>query len=213
MTDADDILQRFMGNDPIAGIDALNTMVALGEQGENALFSRPLVPPGTHQVYSRWLRYAATRRSTVLPRLLERVALPRGKIIDRQYLNDAKTAAELLACAPVTQATLSAIEVQFNARWGSNHFDKRLRRDYRAEDIPLIMAWGYAGGSSGVLWKLVTDSRRAWENLGNATLEAACITFARTLDRSSGSTIQKLITHSWSEYTFEVFNDRFQSIE
>src|ERR1700730_11121027 len=73
MPEADYIIDRFLGSDPIAGTHALQELLELGDSGEEALFSRPITNPKTVQVRRRWLRYVASRQESIAGRLIDRM--------------------------------------------------------------------------------------------------------------------------------------------
>lgn len=72
MPEADQVIARFLGGGTIAGSKALHELVALGDSGEEALFSQPIEFPKSVQVKRRWLRYVASRQESIAGRLIDR---------------------------------------------------------------------------------------------------------------------------------------------
>ena len=74
-------IDRFLDGDPVAGDKALRELLASGDAGEEALFHDGVEFPKTVQVARRWLRYVASRKSTIVNRLFERLQSSKGAYI------------------------------------------------------------------------------------------------------------------------------------
>jgi hypothetical protein len=186
MPNPDQQVERFLGGDPIAGTQALQDLLALGEEGEEALFSLPIGFPKTVQVRRRWLRYVASRETTVIERLLDRMR-------NQDRFKDAHSAAYLFAGLSRNRTALNALYSQFeHERLTSLNYDPVSNR---------FEAWGYAGGSAAALWNYVRDNDFAWEKLATFAFRAACASAAR-INADDLWAIERLITHQRTDYSF-----------
>src|SRR4051794_32378782 len=163
MSNIETLRQQFLGSDPIIGMQALHELVALGSEAEEALFSRPIEYPKTSQVYRRWLRYVASRKATVVSRLIDRMR-------SRERFNDTYPAAHLFAGDDENYETLATLYNQIDST--------ELFRDY-SHIYNLLIARGYAGGDAGMPWDYVSKSSFEWEKLREGAFRAACASFAR----------------------------------
>ncbi len=190
----DQVIERFLGGDPIAGTQALQELVALGDKGEDALFSRAIEFPRTAQARRRWLRYVASRKASIAGRLLDRMQ-------NQAQFGDAYAAAYLFAGLSNDRAVTDVLYRQIDPDLGdhgaaSNRF----------------MAWGYVGGDAATLWHLVRGDSYTWEKLRTFGFRASCAACARV---SAGDdwAIEQLITHEWRDYEFtEIKNSPDASI-
>lgn len=183
MQEADHIIDRFLGSDPIAGTQALQELLALGDSGEEALFSRPITEPKTVQVRRRWLRYVTSRQESIAGRLIDRMQ-------NQNQFNDSGSAADLFAGLGENRSAIDALYAQIKSGF---------RDEYPASatiwnTAHRFLAWGYAGGESSHLWHLVEKSSFAWEKLKTFAFRGSCAAFARTNADDSWA-IEQLITH------------------
>jgi hypothetical protein len=179
MASANRLVDDFLGGDPIAGTRALHELVEIGDAGEEALFSKPIAFPKTAQVYRRWLRYVASRESTVVDRLLDRQENP-----DR--FKDAHTAAALFAGTSDSRKVTNFLYPRFErGRLTPRNYYPVTHR---------FMAWAHAGGSAGALWDYVREDMYAWEKLKVFAFRGACAAAAR-VDAGDLWAIEELITH------------------
>jgi hypothetical protein len=185
MEDTSRIIERFRGGDPVAGNQALAELVALGNGGEDALFSKPVEYPPTVQIRRRWLRYVASRRASVAKRLLERMR-------NQSQFKDSYAIAFLFAGLPKDSAVTAALYEQ------TKLVLKSLLDDYDPS-TRLFMAWGHAGGDAATLWHFISDGGYAWEKLCTFAFRASCASFAR-VNASDDWAIEQLIKHEWRDY-------------
>ena len=185
MKDTTGIIERFLGGDPVAGNQALGELVALGEAGEDALFSKSIEYPPTVQIRRRWLRYVASRRTTVANRLLERMR-------NQSQFKDEFAIAFLFAGLPKDSAANVALYQQMELSL------KSLLDDYDPS-TRLFMAWGHAGGDAATLWHFISGNSYAWEKLCTFAFRASCASFAR-VNADDNWAIEQLITHEWRDY-------------
>jgi hypothetical protein len=182
------LIERFVGGNPIAGTKALHDLVALGDAGEEILFSQSIEFPKTVQVRRRWLQYVASRQKTVVDRLISRME-------NQSKFNDSYTAAFLFAGIG-------------DNREASNVLYKQLQvalQDYSAGSNR-FMAWGYIGGDASTLWHLVRDSHFAWEKLATFAFRGACAATARIRAQDCWA-IEQLITHEWRDLHLAPISD------
>jgi nucleoside phosphorylase len=177
------IIERFLGSDPIAGDQALQELLSLGDKGEERLFSRHIEHPPTVQVRRRWLRYVASRNRSIAGRLIDRMK-------NQDRFSDGYAVAYLYAGLERDPSIVDDLYAQLPA--------SGLFKDY---SIPLnyIRAWGYAGGDSSILWHRVKEGGSAWEKLSTFAFRASCAAFARINARDSWA-IEQLITHESRDY-------------
>jgi len=188
-----ELIASFLGGDPIAGFQALNDLVAEGDVREEALFSRPIQFPKNVQSRRRWLRYVATRKSTVGPRLLDRIRNP-------LRFRDAHAAALLFAGLGKETADTNALYTQI----------KTDLANYNSDAGPAFEAWGFAGGDGGTLWHLVKESSFAWEKLITFVFRAACASLAR-FNANDDWSVEQLIKHKWGDFEVEMIGDSPES--
>ncbi len=185
MKDTTRSIERFLGGDPVAGREALDELVALGDAGEEGLFSQAIGFPSTVQIRRRWLQYVASRKATVAERLLDRMR-------DQSRLRVAYATATLFAGLPrdysVTDQLFHELDRSF----------KNVLSDYDSVRN-LFSAWGHAGGDAATLWHFIEDSSYAWEKLLTFTFRASCAGFAR-VNAGDDWAIEQLITHEWRDY-------------
>jgi nucleoside phosphorylase len=174
----DDVLRDIFGPDPIVGARALSGLLALGDEGENLLFSRPIAYPTTVQVTRRLLRYVASRGRTIQARLLARLE-------DQDKHNDSHAAALLYAGAGEAAA-------------GSALYDLMKRGYDDGAGRARFSAWGHAGGSAWALWHLVKEDGYSWEKLCVHAYRGACASVARVREDDLGA-LEELITHEWRD--------------
>jgi len=195
MSSPDQLIERFLGGDPIPGTQALHELLVLGEAGEEALFSRPIEFPKTVQVRRRWLRYVASREKTVVARLVDRMQ-------NQDRFKDAHAVAYLFAGIGENREAIQTLDAQLatdfqeGAPTSSTYYPASNRFE----------AWGYAGGYVNTLWRYVSGDSFAWEKLATFAFRGACAAFART-GASSSWAIQQLITHEWPEYELVEISD------
>src|SRR5262249_6270471 len=97
--------------------------VTLGDQGEEAVFSRPIGLPRTTQVFRRWLRYVASREGTIFDRLLDRVQ-------NQDRFKDSYAAAHLFAGIGATREVTSAIYSLFKSDFENDRPTTTTFQDY-----------------------------------------------------------------------------------
>jgi len=181
-SDAEGLIRKMNGGDPIAGASALEQLLTLGEFGEKALLARPLDYPRTVQVLRRWLKYVASREKTLTYGLIEKVVTDaRG----------AHTAAVFLAGTNSSKAdALKAIDQglstgPYGARWN------------------LLTAWGFAGGQPNHLWRKAADD---YEKFAAPAFRGACVSVARANPDSLWA-LEQLITHYYDDGLKKLGND------
>ena len=179
----DQLIERFLGGDPTAGTQALQELLALGDAGEEALFSQSIAFPKTVQVRRRWLRYVASRESSIVGRLIDRMQ-------SQDRFHDAYVAAYLLAGLSDNRVALNALYTQLNT--GANYY----------EQMDRFIAWGYAGGDASTLWHFVSESSFMWEKLRIFAFRGSCYAFARMNARDCRA-IEQLITHEWPDHKLQ----------
>jgi hypothetical protein len=193
---ADSLLavERFLGGDPIAGSAAMHELLELGEAGEEALFSQRIEFPRTTQIRRRWIRYVASRRATVVERLLNRVR-------DKSTFGDAHACAYLFAALDKDRHITDTLY---------NHFRSRL--PYRGDDSvsDCFLAWGYAGGDAAILYHLLEDDSYAWEKLATFAFRAASGSFAR-INAEDDWALEQLVTHQLDDGEFVKIDDSPQA--
>ena len=177
MSDPDDVLRGVAGSDPIGGARALAELVALGDEGEELLFSRPLEYPQTAQATRRLLRYVASRRATVVPRLLEH--------LQDQRHTDAHTCALLYAGAG-TGAAKHDLHALIK------------RGDDNGAGAARFRAWGFAGGTAGPLLRFAATDSHAWKKLATFAFRGACASVAR-VNEADWNVLETLVTREWRE--------------
>jgi len=192
MSSMDQLIECLSGSDPIAGAQALHDLVALGAEGEEALFSRPIKFPRTVQACRRWLRYVASREDTVVSRLLDRMRNPKR-------FNDAYASAHLFAGVRENSKAIAALDEQISADFTPGPPRRLIVGDW-APTSDRFQAYGYAGGNASNLWHFVKDSERTWEKLATFAFRGACAEFARLNSRYSRWAIEQLITHQWEGF-------------
>lgn len=188
MPSQDQLIERFLGGDPIAGTQGLRELLALGDAGEELVFSRPIEFPKTVQVRRRWLQYVASRERTVVTRLVDRME-------NQDRFKDAYTAAYLFAGIGENREAIQALGAQLATGFQEGNPTSATYIDY-SPALNRFMAWGYAGGSSSTLWHYVSGSSFAWEKLATFAFRGACAAFAR-MGASHSWAIEQLITHEW----------------
>jgi nucleoside phosphorylase len=168
------------------GWDALHELVSMGDDGEAALFARPLGFPETIQVRRRWLKYVASRQDTVTPRLIERLRM-------QTRYQDSHAASYLFAgtsAAKVQDSLYPLLGVDL--------------ADYGASASRFV-AWGRAGCDTGALWELVHKSHFKWEKLATSAFRAGCASLAR-----AGPTrlwpLEQLTTSYWDGDGFKLLS-------
>jgi hypothetical protein len=169
-------ISRFLGGDPIDGNKALHELVASGDAGEEALFAGTIEFPETVQIARRWLRYVASRKSSIVDRLFDRMQKP-----------GAYAVGFLFAGLPKETAITARLFGELKAAMASTTDGY-----YRATD--LFEAWGCAGGDASTLWHLIEDDSYAWEKLATFAFRAACSSMARVNARNDWA-IEQLISH------------------
>jgi hypothetical protein len=198
MSSPDQLIERFYGGDPITGMQALHDLLALGVDGEEALFSRSIEFPTTVQVRRRWLQYVASRGRTVVGRLIDRMQ-------NQDRFHDAYAAAYLFAGLGENRMAIDVLYDQLKIG-----FDRGQPTSATIENYELVsnrfMAWGYAGGSARTLWHFVHESSFAWERLKTFAFRASCAAVART-NASDCWAIEQLITHEWQDYELAEISD------
>lgn len=186
MSTADGVIEHFLGTDPIAGTEGLQELCALGDAGEEALFSRDIEFPKTVQVRRRWLRYIATREASIVGRLVARMQAADHHSYATVYL---------FAGLRENRRALDAIYRQLATGFQHGEPTSALFNNYEPA-VYSFMAWGYAGGSSSTLWHFVNKSSFAWEKLKIFAFRASCLAVAR-MSASDCWAIEQLITHEW----------------
>jgi hypothetical protein len=174
-------IERFLDGDPVAGDKALQELLASGDAGEEALFHQGVEFPKTVQVARRWLRYVASRKSTIVNRLFERLQSSKG----------AYTAAFLFAGLAKDTAITSRLFGELKTAMASTD-------DRYSHASDLFSAWGHAGGDGSTLWHFIENDIYAWERLVTFAFRAACAGMAR-VNSGDNWAIEQLITHELRE--------------
>lgn len=186
------VIERFLGGDPVEGNRSLEELVAMGDSGEELLFSKPISYPSTTQVRRRWLRYVASRKTSVAARLLDRME-------NQSRFRDGYAAACLFAGLPkdysITDPLFRALDAGF----------KNVIGDYDSVRN-LFYAWGHAGGDAATLWHFIKDNSFAWEKLVTFTFRAACVSFAR-MNGGDDWALEQLIAHQWRDFELHVIEE------
>jgi hypothetical protein len=180
------LIKDFLGGDPIAGSRALRELVAQGDLAEQELFSRAIDSGGTIQVRRRWLRYVATRESTLAPRLIDRL---KGE----SEFRDAYSVSFL--CAALNKPSGFTDELYAHIK---GDIDKFRPGDADAA----LMAYGHAGADGASIWHLIRQNSYAWEKLSTFAFRSACAAFAR-INTGSSWALEQLVTHRWDRDGFE----------
>jgi TIR domain len=198
MTDINQVVERFVCGDPIAGTQALYELLALGDAAEEALFSQSIEPPKTVQVRRRWLRYVASREKTVAGRLIDRMQ-------NQDRFNDAREAAFLFAGIGENREARDALYAQLEKSFHDRRPTGDTYLNYSQVSMRFL-ALGYAGGDAGMLWYWVSGSSFAWEKMATFAFRAACASFGR-MNASNFWAIEQLITHQWLDNHFVTIGD------
>lgn len=200
MSNPDQLVERFLGGDPIAGTQALRDLLVLGNSGEDALFSRRIEDPKTMQVRRRWLQYVASRPNVGTVRLIDRME-------NQDRFKDAHVAAYLFAGISENPGVMRALYAQLSNDFKDSQPTRATLLDYDPAWNRLL-AWGYAGGGAAMLWDNVSGSRFAWEKLRTSAFRGACAAFARTGEDHHRWAIEQLITHEWPGYKLTEISDQ-----
>jgi hypothetical protein len=182
-----ELVRRFRGGDPIAGAQALASLVALGEAGETALFSEAIRLPNV-QARRRWLRYVASRPERIAQRLLERVREP-------ESFQDQYAAADLFA--GFTPGARDPLRSALTADFANGTPSIVDRFDYWRV-AATIAAWGAAGGDADTVWQLVSRDPYAWEKLRVHAFRAACAAAARGGPNHLRA-LTHFVMHEWTD--------------
>ena len=196
MDEVEAVIGRFVGFDPIVGETALQELVALGDAGEEALFSAARPYPVHRQHQRRWLRYVATRERTVLARVLAILAND-TPVFDRYH------AAFLLAGVPDTRTASRGVFhiLEFGIKHGGMPTEKFNSDYFFFSDV--FEAWGNAGGSAATLYNLSSKSSYVWSKLKAFVFRAACSSFAR-ISTEDAWTLERLVTLTWDKELFRL---------
>jgi hypothetical protein len=185
-SDADHITASFLGSDPVAGTQALQELLALGDSGEATLFSRGIEFPKTVQVRRRWLRYVASRQTSIADRLVDRMAI-------QNQFNDSYSASYLFAGLNKDPSVIDALYKQIQVDFPDENPAPATFHDYGPASNRFV-AWGFAGGDSSTLWRRVEKSSFAWEKLRTFAFRGSCAALARMNEKDCWA-IEQLITH------------------
>jgi hypothetical protein len=178
---ASNLVAAFLGLDPVAGTNALNALVALGDEGEELLFRGPIRYASFAQVRRRWLRYVASRAGSISARLLARLS-------DQQRYAEPRLAAFLCAGLPASPALHRALYEQLSEGFTeTGYFDFAARYE----------AWGFAGGRATALWNIVSRDEFQWGKLLGFAFRAACASCARV--EADLWTLERLVLHTWQD--------------
>ena len=190
-----DIIRRFLGGDPVEGNQGLRELVAEGDAGEEALFSRPISFPRTVQARRRWLRYVATREATVRDRLVERME-------NQSRFKDGYTAGFLFAGFRRDYAGTDRLYGTIDGGL------KNIFKEFDAVDNlrNLFLAYSHAAGDAASLWHFIKGNSFAWEKLLTFAFRGACASFAR-VNAGDDWAIEQFITHQIDDGELEMIGN------
>ena len=191
MGSANQLIELFTAGDPIGGTQALHELLALGDSGEEALFSSPIEFPRTVQVRRRWLQYVASRENTVVGRLIARMR-------DQDQFKDAHSCSYLFAGIRESYEATRTLYEQISPDFTGGPDPAFKALDWGPASNRFA-SYGYAGGIAGSLWNLVKSDKRTWEKLATFAFRGACATVARKNEGDLWE-IEELITHEWGDF-------------
>jgi nucleoside phosphorylase len=174
------LIERLRSSDPLVGTQALQDLLSLGDEGEEALFARRIAEPPLAQAKRRLLRYVASRKRSISGRLIDRMK-------DQSRFDDGYHAAFLFAGLDRELSIENDLYDQITTT--PLHEHKRIANSF--------MAWGHVGCDGSTLWHRVKDSDWAWEKLATFAFRASCASFARINTKDSWA-IEQLLTHEFN---------------